>query len=694
MYEGNEQIIKDDFHQEALKESDGVAGGSRIVEFYRNRSVFITGGSGFIGKVLIEKLLRTCPDLKRIYVLVRPKFNKKPKERLEEILNGRLFDKIRETLSDGNLESRVVCVEGDVMETNLGLSEQNLLRIMNEVSVVYHSAATVKFDEPLKQAIPINITGTKNIIEVCRKIPKLASLVHVSTAYANCDLKEVDEHIYPVQIEPEKLIELASWMDQEMLQQLKKQLLCSKPNTYTYTKAIAEWLLVKCASDLPMVICRPSIVCASWKEPIPGWIDNVNGPTGVILGAGKGLVRSMYVDSSCVADLIPVDVVINQIITLGWFANVYNKQNLDQLSSSRSSASEANFYSESSADESFERVNLRGPISHNRAPVTCSSDSEVENNNNNNNDNQNNDLYPIKRDNHLKFRQQPVTVDDGYTSQTSSLDQSQSGDTSKSTSPTPDEQQLVKDHNNRVLSLMRERKIVQQEDQAEFDYKIKQFRQKLQNKLTEKKLPRHLADIPVFHCTSGDKKPIKWGQISVLILTMCCIYPSSTTYRYPRGAFTINYYMDYFYRMTLHYLPAYLLDFITKLTGGKPILVKIFKKFDQATNVLKAFTTKQWKFNTDNETTLLKEFMSEEDKRLFNFDVSNLTWESYLKDYVLGVREFLLKEPISNLEQARRNLSMTYYRNLGLQILSGLALLYFIQPYGLSLIRELHVSSV
>lgn len=53
------------------------------------------------------------------------------------------------------------------------------------------------------------------------------------------------------------------------------------PNTYTFTKFLAELLLLKeCHGKIPLVIIRPSIVTASLKEPIPGWVDNLNGPTG------------------------------------------------------------------------------------------------------------------------------------------------------------------------------------------------------------------------------------------------------------------------------------------------------------------------------------------------------------------------------------------------------------------------------
>lgn len=55
------------------------------------------------------------------------------------------------------------------------------------------------------------------------------------------------------------------------------------PNTYTFTKKMAEKMLEMEAGDLPLVIVRPSIVTAAVKEPFPGWIDNYNGPTGTFI---------------------------------------------------------------------------------------------------------------------------------------------------------------------------------------------------------------------------------------------------------------------------------------------------------------------------------------------------------------------------------------------------------------------------
>ena len=58
-----------------------------VPEFYNNRDVFITGATGFVGKVLIEKLLRSCPEIKRIFMLLREKGSKSISTRLEEIKN-------------------------------------------------------------------------------------------------------------------------------------------------------------------------------------------------------------------------------------------------------------------------------------------------------------------------------------------------------------------------------------------------------------------------------------------------------------------------------------------------------------------------------------------------------------------------------------------------------------------------------
>lgn len=61
-----------------------------IVDFYNGRSVFVTGATGFMGKVLVEKLLRSCAGIERIYVLLRPAPGKDVAIRLQEFVNNQV----------------------------------------------------------------------------------------------------------------------------------------------------------------------------------------------------------------------------------------------------------------------------------------------------------------------------------------------------------------------------------------------------------------------------------------------------------------------------------------------------------------------------------------------------------------------------------------------------------------------------
>lgn len=64
---------------------------STIASFYAGKSIFITGATGFMGKVLVEKLLRSCSQLNRIFVLLRAKKNIDPIDRLNDLLNSPVF---------------------------------------------------------------------------------------------------------------------------------------------------------------------------------------------------------------------------------------------------------------------------------------------------------------------------------------------------------------------------------------------------------------------------------------------------------------------------------------------------------------------------------------------------------------------------------------------------------------------------
>jgi len=47
----------------------------KVSDFYASKVILVTGATGFCGKAIVEKLLRECSSVKRIYILLRHKKN-------------------------------------------------------------------------------------------------------------------------------------------------------------------------------------------------------------------------------------------------------------------------------------------------------------------------------------------------------------------------------------------------------------------------------------------------------------------------------------------------------------------------------------------------------------------------------------------------------------------------------------------
>ncbi|XP_024883964.1 putative fatty acyl-CoA reductase CG5065 [Temnothorax curvispinosus] len=288
-----------------------------VKNFYKDRSIFITGATGFMGKVLVEKLLRSCPEIKNIYLLMRPKRGQNVQERLQKLLNEPLFETLRRD-SPGEL-TKMIPVAGDITQPQLGISIEDKTLLIQSVSIVFHLAATINFNEALKLSVTVNTLATKRLVQLFKDMHhNVEAFIHVSTAYCNCDQKNVAEEIYSVRPEPDLMIALTEGMDDKILEECTPILIGSRPNTYTFTKALAERMLQQERGSLPVAIVRPSIVTSSYREPVAGWTDNYNGPTGLVLAAGKGVFRTMLCHEEKVADLVPVDIVINLMICAAW----------------------------------------------------------------------------------------------------------------------------------------------------------------------------------------------------------------------------------------------------------------------------------------------------------------------------------------------------------------------------------------
>ncbi|XP_033007971.1 fatty acyl-CoA reductase 1 isoform X4 [Lacerta agilis] len=297
-----------------------------IPEYYEGKNVLLTGATGFMGKVLLEKLLRSCPKVKTVYVLVRHKAGKNSQERVEEMISCKLFDRLRDEQPEFN--EKIIAVASDLTEVDMALSEEDKENLINCTNIVFHCAATVRFNEILRDAVQLNVIATQQLLFLAQKMKNLDVFIHVSTAFAYCNRKHIEEVVYPPPVDPKKLIDSLEWMDDSLVNDITPKLIGDRPNTYTYTKALAEYIVQLEGAKLNVAIIRPSIVGASWKEPFPGWIDNFNGPSGLFIAAGKGILRTMRASNNAVADLIPVDVVINATIAAAWYSGVNRPRNI------------------------------------------------------------------------------------------------------------------------------------------------------------------------------------------------------------------------------------------------------------------------------------------------------------------------------------------------------------------------------
>ncbi|XP_037042882.1 putative fatty acyl-CoA reductase CG8303 [Bradysia coprophila] len=305
---------------------------STIKSFFANKNVFVTGGTGFLGAVLVESILSTSPDVGNIFLLVRDKYGANAHTRIQRLLAKPLF----KAHSEEALK-KIVPVIGELSEKNLGIRDDELQRLRDTVNIVYHSAATIKFHTYLKTAITVNLIGTYRTIEFAKSLKRLDSYVYLSTAFCNADQdKFIEEKVYTSVQDPYEMMKLVN--DDELWQRNSapeiQALVGGHPNTYTFTKQLAENLLLKEMAGYPAGIVRPSVVYGTYRDPILGWVGNANsGHLGLLVGYAKGIFRTISGNGESSIDIIPCDYVINAAITMGWYVGTRKTETIEVIHS-------------------------------------------------------------------------------------------------------------------------------------------------------------------------------------------------------------------------------------------------------------------------------------------------------------------------------------------------------------------------
>lgn len=154
------------------------------------------------------------------------------------------------------------------------------------------------------------------------------ALVHVSSTYTQADKPVVDEILYPSEFDWKQTITIAESIDEDTLKTLTAKYMGAMPNTYTFSKRLAEQVIGDYSESLPCVIIRPSIVIATSHDPVEGWIDNFNGPIGMLVGGGKGILRVVCANKNVISDFMPVDALVKAIIIIAWKRGIKIKDNV------------------------------------------------------------------------------------------------------------------------------------------------------------------------------------------------------------------------------------------------------------------------------------------------------------------------------------------------------------------------------
>jgi alcohol-forming fatty acyl-CoA reductase len=335
---------------------------------FAGKHVLLIGVTGFIGKVWLANTLLDLPQIGRVYLLIRRQKSNPAERRFERMIEESpvfdvLFERYEGELPEF-LRDKVEVVEGDVSQPGLGLTDEIASRLQKDLDLIVNSSGLTDFNPDLRDALATNTDAAVNILEFVRTTDH-AGLLHLSTCYVAGEQDgRVSERLIPnynprafanfdAEREWNALHELikqaeAQSESEEVTSGLRKQALSREhaakglqgtalenqirknrvrwlrtylteagtrrakelgwPNTYTLTKSLAESLIAKRGSGLPIAVVRPAIVETSVAKPFLGWNEGINTSASLSYLLGT-YFRQLPSNESKRLDIIPVDAV-------------------------------------------------------------------------------------------------------------------------------------------------------------------------------------------------------------------------------------------------------------------------------------------------------------------------------------------------------------------------------------------------
>jgi long-chain acyl-CoA synthetase len=322
-------------------------------ESFRRHEILLTGGSGFLGKVILGLLLDRFPDFRHLHFFERPARGMSAEERFyRETLASPALSAIAERLGQDRLRDKVTVWSADLAHANCGVDPNGVEKLAGRVSLIINCAGKVDFFPPVDESFRSNVDGVENVLGLARSLG--ARLLHVSTCYVRGEadgLAEETEPVlgfYPHRHGPEDYSfryrdEIAycrerirhitsghgsngTTLPSEVSQRLvalgrQRARHWGWVNTYTYAKSLGEQIVAAAGAGqdggpaLEYAIVRPAIVESALRFPFPGWIEGGRTAAPLVLMALGGL-KDWPVQRDMPLEVVPVDLVAAAILVV------------------------------------------------------------------------------------------------------------------------------------------------------------------------------------------------------------------------------------------------------------------------------------------------------------------------------------------------------------------------------------------
>lgn len=165
--------------------------------------------------------------------------------------------------------------------------------------------------------------------------------------------------------------------------------------------------------------------------------------------------------------------------------------------------------------------------------------------------------------------------------------------------------------------------------------------------------PPPITRVPIYHATTGGVNPLKWG------------YATNTAVRYwqrhppkkgvsPSSVHMIPNQMGFKAQFAMKYqAPSVFYSTMSKVMKSDfhkkqaDKLKKIVDRAGRMSRAVKPFVQNEWIFSSHSSDKLRKEFLSEHERHIFDFDCHTIDWHHYINFYCFGLQKYVLKEDVA-----------------------------------------------